>query len=131
MSWGYQPAHQRPAWELLAYPQQANRSCLFMVITRSVLAYFPHFPLLSKAISHSFYKRNKTKALPHLGSLLPSPPHPDCVLLSQTGSCSLYSSRERQGHTICAFYWWNRLLPRRRSGLGISFQIHCGILPPT
>lgn len=134
VSLGYQPAQQRPAWELLAYPQQANRSCVFMVITRSMLAYLPpplHFPLLSKAISHNFYKWNKTKALPHLCSLLPSLPHPHCVFLSHTGSCSLYNSKERQGHAVCAFYWWNRRLSRGRSGLGISFQIHCGILPPT
>lgn len=49
----YQPA-QRLACELLAYPQQAKRSCLFMLDHISYICIFPQ--LISKTISNNFYR---------------------------------------------------------------------------
>lgn len=135
ISWGYQPAQQRLAWELLVYPQQANRSCLFKpdhkiyacgggakyAFPLSLVKPFPTISINETKLKHSLFCAACFLLFPT-----------QLNFLSQTGICLLYNSRERrQGHTVRAFCWRSRRSSRVRSGLGISFQPRCRILPPT
>lgn len=120
-------------WCILSKPTEAACLCL---ITRSTLAErsgakyafplslvkpFPTISINETKLKHSLFCAACFVLFPT-----------QLNFLSQTGICLLYNSRERrQGHTVRAFCWRSRRSSRVRSGLGISFQPRCRILPPT